>query len=622
MCGIAGIWAPGGGERDTLLSVARLMTGALRHRGPDGSGHWCSEDDGIVLGHRRLSIIDLSPQGSQPMTSADGRWIVVFNGEIYNFEELRRELEMVGVASWRGTSDTEVLLAAISRWGLAATLPRLVGMFSAALWDAQSRMLHLFRDRMGEKPLYYGWYDGRLVFASELKALRADPGWRGEVDRRALALYMRYSYVPEPYSIYRGIRKLPPGTLLSSSGAGEVAPVPFWSPLIAYRAAAAARQTVDPQESVTRLEELVSRAVAGQMVADVPVGAFLSGGVDSSLIVALMQAQSSRRVRTFTIGFEEKEFDEADYARDVAKHLGTEHTELYVSPRETLDVIPALPSIYDEPFGDPSQIPTVLVCRMARQHVTVCLSGDGGDELFGGYSRYLQAAAQWDAIGRWPAGLRRSAGTLLPPLGPRLEKFREVADCRDRRDLYQRLVSACREPGRLVPDAAILPTFMTDRSVFPPGTDYRDEMMWIDTVSYLPGDILAKVDRAGMSVSLETRIPLLDHRVVEFAWTMSPALKWHDGSGKWPLRELLCRHVPKTLIDRPKRGFGVPIDRWLRGELRDWAQDLLSPAHLGEESLLDGNLVRQRWREHLEGRRDRSYYLWNILMYQAWRMGQ
>jgi asparagine synthase (glutamine-hydrolysing) len=608
-------------DADALGSV-RLMTDALTHRGPDDSGAWWDGGAGVAMGHRRLSIIDLSPQGHQPMASADGRWTAVFNGEIYNYQDLRRELEAAGDGAWRGTSDTEVLLAAVARWGLDATLPRLVGMFSLALWDRQDRCLHLARDRMGEKPLYFGRAGATFLFGSELKALVATADWVGDVDPDAVALYMRYGYVPEPYSIYRGIRKLPPGTSvrITEAGArsGDAVPRAYWSAAEAARAAWSGRFTGSPSEALDELDGLLRQAVAGQMMADVPVGALLSGGIDSSLIVALMQAQSTRRVRTFTIGFAEEEFDEASFARDVAAHLGTDHTELYVSPRQALDVIPTLPVIYDEPFGDSSQIPTILVSGMARSHVTVCLSGDGGDELFGGYRRYAHAEQQWRRLSGIPSPLRRGLAALVPNANDRLEKLSQVLGSEDRMALHRRLVSVCRDVKRLVPGISEPETVLTKSEPWLDAADYREAMMWLDTVSYLPGDILAKVDRAAMSVSLETRIPLLDHRVVEFSWRVPAAVKNLDGRGKWPLRALLERHVPTALIDRPKKGFGVPINRWLRQDLREWAEDLLSPAGLGASGLLDVPTVRARWRDHLEGRSDQRYWLWNVLMFQAW----
>ena len=465
-----------------------------------------------------------------------------------------------------------------------------------------------------------------FLFGSELKALRAHPQWRGEVDRDVLALYMRYSYVPGPYAIYRGIRKLPPGTLLrlpADAAPGALpAPAPYWS---AWEEAAEAAR--DPfrgseDEALAELERRLRAAVAGQMVADVPLGAFLSGGVDSSAIVALMQAQSTRPVRTFSIGFAEPEFDEAPYARAVAAHLGTDHTELYVSPREALDVIPTLPSVYDEPMADSSQIPTILVSGIARRHVTVALSGDAGDELFGGYTRYAQARAQWRRLGWVPAPLRRAAAAAVPGSGRRARRLSEVLAVADGVDLYRRLVSTWTRPERLVVGATEPPTALTDRAPLPPCADYAARLMYLDAISYLPGDILVKVDRAAMSVSLETRVPCLDHRVVEFAWRLPPALRLRGGTGKWLLRRLLDKYVPRALIERSKQGFGVPINHWLRGPLRDWAEMLLAERRLSEEGLLAPEMVRETWREHVAGEADRRYRLWTVLMFEAWLEAQ
>lgn len=626
MCGIAGILATGDRAAVSPLETVRLMTAAMPHRGPDDDGHWSDDTAGIALGHRRLAIIDLSPTGRQPMSSADGRWMIAFNGEIYNFPELRRELTGAAARAWRGTSDTEVLLAAVSQWGLDDTLGRLVGMFAFALWDGRERCLHLVRDRMGEKPLYYGWQGSTLLFASELKALRRHPDWRGEIDRDALALYMRHGFVPEPYCIYRGFHKLTPGCSLriDARPGAKVGgtPRPYWSPREVAAAAQASRFVGGPQEAVAELDRRLRTAVAGQMIADVPLGAFLSGGVDSSLIVALMQAQSPRPVRTFTIGFTETAYDEAPFARAVAAHLGTDHTEIYVTPRDALAVIPQLPEIYDEPFGDSSQIPTILVSKLARAHVTVSLSGDGGDELFGGYRHYDQAVRQWGRLASTPASLRRLLAHLIPPVNARAAKAAGVLAARDRMAVYRRLISQCDDPCRLVVGAAEPPTVLTEPARHAPWRDFREAMMWFDAVNYLPGDILVKVDRAAMSVSLETRVPLLDHRVVAFAWSLPASLKRHDGAGKWPLRAVLDRYVPRPLIERPKRGFGVPLGIWLRGELRGWAEDLLAPQRLRREGWLDARLVDVRWREHQRGDVDRRYYLWNILMFQAWLASQ
>ncbi len=641
MCGIAGFLAT---STDTDLEAwARRMADSLVHRGPDDTGVWGDATAGVALAHRRLSILDLSPAGHQPMASACGRYVVVFNGEIYNHLDLRKELRP---EEWRGHSDTETLLAACQAWGIQETLQRAAGMFALALWDRHDRALTLARDRFGEKPLFYGWQGDSFLFGSELKALAAHPAWRGEVNRDALALFMRYSYVPAPLSIWQGIAKLPPGGLLTlplDASAGVLpAPTFYWRALEA--AHVAIRNDLDDQAEIEELDRRLRQTIAGQMVADVPLGAFLSGGVDSSTVVALMQAQSARPVRTFTIGFDEGDYNEAEYAKAVAVHLGTEHTELYVSPADAMAVIPRLPDMYDEPFGDVSQIPTHLVAAMARQHVTVSLSGDGGDELFGGYNRYFLGRSLWRGMRRMPFGLRRlaaqgitavsparwdSLGRLLPSrfwqpmVGDRAHKLASIMTATSADDVYRWLVSHERNPESVV---------VAGRENWPGREfwanhemrllqrgDFSERMMFNDLVSYLPDDILCKVDRAAMAANLETRVPFLDHRIAEFAWQLPLNMKIRDGQGKWLLRQVLYRYVPKALIERPKQGFGVPIDAWLRGPLREWAEDLLDESRLRREGYFHAAPIRLKWEEHLSGRRNWQYWLWNVLMFQSWR---
>ncbi len=639
MCGIAGFL---GFHDPRLPAVVGRMAEAIRYRGPDDSGVWCDPPAGLGLGHARLSILDLSPAGRQPMVSASGRYVLVFNGEIYNHLELRQEL---GESSWRGHSDTETLLAAVDDWGIEKTLRRLLGMFAFALWDRETRRLVLVRDRIGEKPLYYGWCHGAFLFASELKALAAYPSWKGEVDRGALACYMRYAYVPLPHSIYVGIRKLLPGTSVTISAddspEGWPTPQPYWSALEV--AAQPTRVDWTDAEAADELDAVLRRAVKAQMVADVPLGAFLSGGIDSSTIVALMQAQSSRPVKTFSIGFKESDFDEAGHAKAVAAHLGTEHTELYVSPADALAVIPRLPSIYDEPFGDSSGIPTHLVAQLARQHVTVALSGDGGDELFGGYNRYFWGRSIWRRIGPIPLRVRSLSGralTWLSPehwdrlgarlrhflpnhlrmaaLGDKIHKFAGIIDVETPEALYRRLVSQHRDPGSMVIGADESAIWADEQARAFPRQDFSERMMFHDLVGYLSDDILTKVDRAAMAVSLETRVPMLDHRVVEFSWRLPLHMKIRHGRGKWLLRQVLDRYVPRELIERPKMGFGIPLDAWLRGPLREWAEELLNETRMRREGYFHPAPIREKWSEHLSGRRSWPYWLWNVLMFQAW----
>jgi asparagine synthase (glutamine-hydrolysing) len=650
MCGIAGLL-----DRKRNRSAAGLqdlagqMAATLKHRGPDDAGVWVDATVGIGLGHRRLSVIDLSAEGHQPMLSLSGRYVISFNGEIYNFREIRAELEPLG-HRFRGHSDTEVVLAAVEQWGLAEALRRSVGMFAFALWDRTEKVLHLARDRLGEKPLYYGWTNGAFVFASELKALRAFPDWKGEIDRNALTLFIRHNYVPGPYSIYKGIYKLTPGTLLTVSGESinqSPKPVPYWSAKQVTEKDSQATIPHNLEDPAEQLDRLLRDAVLQKMVADVPLGAFLSGGVDSSTVVALMQAQSGRPVKTFTIGFHESEYNEAEQAKAVARHLGTDHTQLYVTPREAMDVIPSLPALYDEPFADSSQIPTYLVSRLARQHVTVSLSGDGGDELFAGYNRYFLGRSIWKRI-RWvPRSVRKLGSHAIVALSPKTwngmsgrlnfllprgarvsnpsdksHKLAAILAVRDPEAMYRGLVSHWENPETVVLGGSEPATVLTDRGHWAQLSDFTERMMYLDLVTYLPDDILVKVDRASMAVSLEARVPLLDHRVVEFAWRLPLSLKIRKGQGKWLLRQVLYKYVPRELIERPKMGFGVPIDHWLRGPLRNWAEALLAEDRLKREGYFNPHPIRQKWLEHLSGERNWQYHLWDILMFQAWLEAQ
>ncbi len=640
MCGLTGFW-----DRSETCSPTEMrrrvshMSDMLYHRGPD-------DGVGVALGFRRLAILDLTPTGRQPMLSASGRYVAVFNGEIYNFRQLRRMLEQEGNApEFRGGSDTEVLLAGIEVWGLAGTLRRAAGMFAIALWDRQDRTLSLARDRLGVKPLYVASLkNGTLLFGSELKALRAHPDFEPEIDRDVLALYFQQNCVPGSYSIYRGTRKVTPGSILrfGGSGAAEGLEERYWDPLerlpLCHQQQFGGSQT----EAVDALEQVLGLAVSQRMIADVPLGAFLSGGIDSSLVVALMQAQSTTPVRTFTIGYQEESFNEAGFSRDIARHLGTDHTELTVSAQDALDVVPKLPSIYDEPFSDCSQIPTYLVSHMARKHVTVALAGDGGDEVFGGYNRHVWSPRIWEAMKWFPVGVRKRLAQVMLAVGPRgwdavmhrmkpllparlhepnvgykLSKLAEVLEA-DSADALYRQVASHWQKNNPVLGASALPTLTTDPNRSLPIQTFLTRMLYFDLLTYLPDDNLTKVDRASMANSLEVRGPFLDHRVVEFAWTLPNSMKVQQGRGKWILRKLLERFVPTSLTDRPKMGFGVPIGAWLRGPLRGWAEELLSPTRLRSEGFLDADGVQQVWREHLQNRRDREYFIWDVLMFEAW----
>lgn len=636
------------------------MAGTLVHRGPDDAGVWTDASAGIALAHRRLSIIDLSASGHQPMHSACGRYVISFNGEIYNFKELRSELEHAGHA-FHGHSDTEVLLAAVSQWGVAGATPRLNGMFAIALWDRLDQALYLIRDRFGEKPLYYSWNGNTVTFASELKALHAgSSSLRRDIDRQALAQFLRLGYIPAPQSIYEGVYKLPPACMLVVHGvrarkvetfspapvlrasADRVSPVYYWSPIEAATSALFGNRGEGASGSIEELERLLRDAVRLRMASDVPLGAFLSGGIDSSLVVALMQSQSSETVKTFAVGFPAAGYDETEHAAAVAQHLGTQHTALHVTSNDALSLVPALPEIYDEPFADASQIPTVLISRLARQQVTVALSGDGGDELFGGYNRYQWCPAVWNATRHLPRPVRHATASLLQRVprvfwdtmfaalarllprqftvqaaAAKVQKFAWAAGADDDHELYQRVITQWREPEDVVMGISAITSSATSPmwSALP---GYVNRMMLMDAITYLPDDILVKVDRASMSSSLEVRAPYLDHRVYEHAWRLPAELKVSGSGSKQALRRILYRHVPSRFFERPKSGFAVPLHEWLRGPLRDWAESLLSESRLRKDGFFRPECVRKVWLEHVNGKRDWQQPIWTILMFQAW----
>lgn len=642
--------------RTELGPTVGKMVGAIRYRGPDDSGVWTDPSAGVGLGHARLSILDLSPEGHQPMSSRTGRYVLAYNGEVYNFAELRSELETAG-ATFRGHSDTEVILAAFEAWGIDKSVQRFVGMFAFALWDREERRLHLVRDRLGIKPLYFGWVGSSFVFASELKAICSCTEFEPVVDRGALGLFMRLAYVPAPHSIYRDVYKLMPGCMFSVGLPQVLSRKDFaaspddvsasWRPLRYWSAKQVAEEgtrhplRVSEADALVELERLLREAVRLRMVADVPLGAFLSGGVDSSLVTALMQSQSTAPVRTFTIGFNEEEYNEAVHAKNIAAHLGTAHTELYVAPEQARAVIFKLPELYDEPFGDSSEIPTFLVSELARGHVTVALSGDGGDELFAGYNRYFLGRRLWSQIGRVPECFRHGIAQTIRAFSPeslsalfhalrffvpsmqspgdKLHKLAEILATHDADTMYVGLVSLWKDPPTVVIGGREPLTTLMDRRQWARLDDFTLRMMYLDLVTYLPDDILTKVDRASMAVSLEARVPLLDHRLVEFAWRLPLSMKIRrEGEGKWLLRRVLDRYVPPPLIERPKMGFGVPIDQWLRGPLREWAEELLAEPRLRQEGYFFPEPIRKKWEEHLSGRRNWQYLLWNVLMFQSW----
>jgi asparagine synthase (glutamine-hydrolysing) len=639
MCGIFGFVSDGGPylSRNQLLNT----TNRLSSRGPDDVGAWLSDNKDVGFGHRRLAILDITPAGSQPMQSSSGRFVITFNGEIYNHLELRKYLEPY---EWRSLSDTETLLVAIEKWGVEATLKSLVGMFGFGVWDNASQELTLARDRMGEKPVYYGCLDNTFLFASELKAFTTLPNWKGRINRSALSSFMRYSYVPCPVSIFEGIFKLNPGTFLvvpkNRKSLKLSKPKQYFSII---QTATRPRIQISAIEVVDQTETRLKNAISRQMLSDVPLGAFLSGGIDSSIIVSLMQAQMSKGVKTFTIGFHGKDYNEANFAKNIAAYLGAEHTELYLSPKDVLDSIPILPRIYDEPFGDPSCIPTFLVSKLAKDNVTVVLSGDGGDELFGGYNRYLNSKDIWMVIGALPVSLRRHFIKMLISISPermdsflqpfrkllpeylqvnsagdKIHKILEILDSQTNDEFYKRLISHCKADEKIVLAEDIEPGWADEQFLSFKSEDFVERMMIQDLLAYLPDDILTKVDRASMSVGLEARAPFLDHELVEFALQIPKSEKIKNGQGKWPLRQILKRHLPEMLVDRPKQGFTIPLANWLREPLRDWAEELLQENVLREQGFLNVPLVRKKWSEHLSGRRNWQYLLWNILMWQAW----
>jgi len=636
MCGIAGIWSRS--SKNEIKSILSMMSSTLASRGPDSSGEWVEPNSKVGFAHRRLSIMDITDAGSQPMCSSDGRWVITFNGEIYNHLILRKEIQSTFKwFNWRGCSDTETLLVAIQHWGVERTLSKINGMFAFGLWDNSLQRIYLVRDRMGEKPLYYGRCGSAFLFGSELKALAVHPQWQGEIDRDALALFMRYNHVPSPHSIYRGIKKLPPAHYVVIRDQGrEVGPAQsYWSLAEVSSSGVNQSKSVDVSEEtlLEELDQLLRDAVGLRMLADVPLGAFLSGGYDSTMIVALMQAQSSRRVKTFSIGNEDVELDEAKHAAAVAKYLGTDHTDLYVTAQDALLVIPKLPQIFDEPFADSSQIPTLLVSQLARRDVTVALSGDGGDELFGGYNRHVVGPRIWRNARRIPSAMRRLFGRQLsrlvekenngyrkyfpnqlqyPDLDLKLSKLAAALETKDGLAFYDQLRAHWKESNVVLGSSLHLPYGQL------PNVDLLHQMIYQDMKTYLSDDILTKVDRASMAVSLEARVPFLDHRLIEFSWRVPSQFKVRDGKGKWLLREILDRYVPRSLMDRPKQGFGIPIAQWLRDPLRDWAESLLNETRMQQEGYLNSKLVRTVWENHLAGRGNREHDLWCVLMFQAW----
>lgn len=623
MCGVAGCYGVAWRAEEELDAWVESMTSALKHRGPDGAGRWVDGESGIGLGHSRLSILELSRLGAQPMHSYCGRYAISYNGEVYNHQELRKDL---GGYSFKSDSDTETILAAISAWGLEAALERFIGMFAIALWDKKERSLTLVRDRMGIKPLFYGRVGNKgWVFGSELKALKAHPDYEASIDRHSLALYFRHNYVPAPYCIHKKTWKVEPGQLVVFRD-GEISKRKWWNIDKVWRSGFDAPLQMSDSEAVDALEKLISDSVRRRMLSDVPLGAFLSGGIDSSTVVALMQAQAMQPIKTYSIGFHEKEYNEAQHAKAVAACLGTDHTELYVTQQDLLDVVPMIPEFWDEPFADSSQIPTYILSKLTREHVTVSLSGDGGDELFSGYQRYF-CTSNWDRIAAIPLSVRiclkkifslipHSAFEVFGQMGPKLKWRLDLLGMRGFQEFYRFQLSHFKHPENLVLGGWEYPTALTDSRPMLP--DRLAHMALKDLQMYLPDDILTKVDRASMAVALEARVPLLDHNVVEFAAKVPKHMKVRGGKGKYLLRKVLHRYVPESLVERPKMGFGAPIGQWMRYELRDWCESLLDEGSIRGQGYLNASVVRRMWKQYLNGNDGWQYYLWDVLMYQAW----
>jgi asparagine synthase (glutamine-hydrolysing) len=631
MCGIAGFFSPKGINEEKAIIIAGEMSEKLIHRGPDDGGIWVDSSVGIAMAHKRLSIIDLSPAGHQPMHSDSGRYVLIFNGEIYNHNDIRKEIEKCGNKKWRGYSDTETLLAAIELWGLEKTLKLSVGMFALVLWDRYNRKLMMARDRMGEKPLYYGWQKETLLFGSELKSIKIHPDFNGEIDRDVLPLFFRYGYIPSPWSIWKGILKLQPGTIicLSDYNKGELPePVSFWSLNAVIEDHQKNIIDCSNQEAIDMLDMQLRSTIKGQMMADVPIGAFLSGGIDSSTIVALMQMQTSKPIKTFTIGFYENKYNEAQYAKKVASYLGTDHTELYLSDLQVTEVIPQLQEIYDEPFGDSSAIPTYLVSKLTKNYVTVSLSGDGGDELFGGYERYYnkKAVSLWLIMKNMPKIFIKILNLIekntkiindivYAKYEDRMRTAIDISLCKKYIDFYKIMIKQWKiDP---IKKNSNIEQYEIKRNLVDK-IDPIHLMMLYDSQTYLPDDILVKIDRAGMAVSLETRVPFLDHRIIELAWSMPIDMKVNNGVGKWILKEILHKYLPKEIIDRPKMGFGIPVSYWLKGSLREWAEDMLSEKLLKEYFEYDIKVIRKRWEQHITGQANWNDSIWLILMLQEW----
>ncbi|WP_319468935.1 asparagine synthase (glutamine-hydrolyzing) [uncultured Pseudodesulfovibrio sp.] len=629
MCGITGFISTVQTSAETQESIIRSMTDTLSHRGPDSSGTLCFPESGVALGHARLAILELSPLGHQPMLSTCKRYSIVYNGEVYNHLSLRPELEQLG-HHFRSTSDTETILAAIAQWGLQA-VNRFIGMFAFALWDREKRELTLVRDRLGIKPLYYRYAGGACIFGSELKALKAHPDFKSTIDRNSLAVYFRHNYIPAPHSIYQDTHKLSPGTMLTVSekelkDGKHPEPVPYWSAFDAWKHGQDNPLSGSEEEIANQLEDLISDAVKQRMLSDVPLGAFLSGGIDSSLVAALMQKGSTNSIKTFSIGFENQTYNEAPHAKAVAQHLGTDHTELYVSTADVLSSIPKIPTIWDEPFADSSQIPTYCLSKLTRKHVTVSLSGDGGDELFAGYTRYTLKGI-WDKLRRIPLPLRQMASkfeqlpdalfSLFGNTGAKIHRRLNALGCSNFNDFYRYILSHNTRPSSLVLGSNEYSTHLQTPAGLDLDSAYSRMTYW-DTVMYLPDDILTKVDRASMAVSLEARVPLLDHRIVELAARVPMQMKIQGTDGKRILKKILYRHVPRTIVDRPKMGFGIPFQDWLRSDLRDWAHELLSPARIRQQGYLDATAVNRMWTSFLKGHATWQYHLWDILVFQSW----